>query len=345
MSLPTATVVIPCYNHGQFVGQAAKSALAQTNADVRVVIVDDGSDDGHTPLACDKCKESAQDRLTVIHQKNQGLPAARNRGAAQADTPFLVFLDADDWIEPRFVSKLAAAINQDPNPDQVSHAYCQERLVELGENVWHVPEWDPTLMMITNIHPVTTLVRRERFEQVGGFDETMTNGYEDWDLWLKFVEQGWRGVRVPEILFTWRRHSHSTMVMQVIHEHESLFKAIMDRHKDLYDKHAQDLLLKMSAMMRKFDVNWIDETGYPIPLQYLWSQRDELARIKERTAPGSSPTESSAAIDAVHKQYERMTSVRFHRWLNRSVDALPKPAARSLRAAMGFIKRFVPGPQ
>lgn len=338
MSLPKATVVIPCYNHGQFVGQAAKSALAQTNADVRIIIVNDGSDDRNTPGQCDQCKDLAPDQITIIHQSNQGLPAARNRGAAQTDAQFLVFLDADDWIEPQFVSRLAAAIYSAPDPDQVSHAYCQERLVELGENVWRVPEWDPLLMMVTNIHPVTTLVRRDRFEAVGGFDETLTRGYEDWDLWLKFVERGWRGTRVPEILFTWRRHSHSTMVMQVIDDHESLFKAIMDRHEDLYNKHASQLLLKMNTMMRRFDVNWIDETGYPIPLQYLWSQRDELARIREQNV-------APADLNAVHKEYERLTSVRIHRWLNRSVDALPRPAARMLHAAMGFIKRFVPGPQ
>jgi len=196
MTQRTVTVVIPCFNHGRMVRTAVDSALAQRGADVRVVVVEDGSTDGETFSACDAC---AGERVRVIHQENRGLPAARNRGAAGAESEFLVFLDADDWIEPDFVEKLSAALER--AGDDVSHAYCQGRLGEKGTGVWKVPDWDPVLMLLTNLHPVTTLVRRERFEAVGGFDETMREGYEDWDLWLRFVERGWRGVRVTEPLF------------------------------------------------------------------------------------------------------------------------------------------------
>src|SRR5688572_5962105 len=123
MSAPTVTVVIPCFNHGRFVAEAAASALRQRDADIRVVIVDDGSNDGSTPAACDAC---AGERVRVVHQENRGLPAARNRGAAGAASEYLVFLDADDWLEPEFVSRLHGAVGG----AEVSHAYCQERLVE-----------------------------------------------------------------------------------------------------------------------------------------------------------------------------------------------------------------------
>src|SRR3954469_25977661 len=99
-TLPGATIVIPCYNHGRFVSKAVQSALAQEGADIRVVVVDDGSTDGDTPKACDGCRA---ERVEVIHQPNRGLPAARNAGAAGSRSEFLVFLDADDWIEPGFV--------------------------------------------------------------------------------------------------------------------------------------------------------------------------------------------------------------------------------------------------
>jgi glycosyltransferase involved in cell wall biosynthesis len=269
MPTPSATVVIPCFNHGRFVRQAVDSALAQKDADIRVVIVEDGSTDGETPAACDAC---AGERVRVIHQENRGLPAARNRGAAGADTEFFVFLDADDWIEREFVGKLAAAIQADGGAD-VSHAYCQERLVEKGNGIWKVPEWDSILMMVTNLHPVTTLVRRERFEEVGGFDETMRNGYEDWDLWLKFVERGWRGVRVAEPLFIWRRHSHTTMIMNVIRDHESLFAAIRERHRELYARHGAEIIVRSNTIMNRAEMGWLDESGEPINLRALKRQR------------------------------------------------------------------------
>jgi glycosyltransferase involved in cell wall biosynthesis len=303
MSRPTATVVIPCFNHGRFVGQAVESCLRQVEADVRVVVVDDGSNDGFTPGVCEAC---AGERVRVIHQENVGLPGARNQGAAEATTEYLVFLDADDWIEPEFVGKLARALREGASRGggEVSHAYSQERLVEKGTGIWRVPEWDPLLMLITNLHPVTALVRRECFEAVGGFDETMTGGYEDWDLWIRFVERGWRGVRVREPLFVWRRHSDDTMIMNVIQNHEVLYQRIMEQHAALYARHAPELLVRMNTMMRRFDVNWLDESGDPIRLMALRRQRD---------------------------RYEAMLGVKAQRAARRALGRLP----RAVRSAIG----------
>ncbi len=291
--MANATVIIPCFNHGRFVRQAVESALAQKDADTNVVIVDDGSDDHSTPAACDAC---AGERVRVIHQPNRGLPAARNRGAADARTEYLVFLDADDWIEPGFVARLGAAIvSEAGRGGDVSHAYCHERLVEKVVTYWRVPDWDPLLMMITNIHPVTTLVRRDRFEAVGGFNKGMRGGYEDWDLWLSFVERGWRGVRVPEPLFTWRRHSNTTMVMNVVHNHAALYDRIRAQHRDLYSRHARELIIRTNTMLRRFDMNWLDESGEPINLRALKEQR---------------------------QKYESMLAVRLDRTLTRWARAL-----------------------
>lgn len=315
MSHPTVTFVIPCFNHGEFVGKAVESALGQIDAQVRVVLVNDGSTDGTTPAACDRC---AGDRVIVIHQENMGLPAARNRGAAHAHGDFLVFLDADDWVAPRFVTKLHAALQAEEalgTGGDVSHVYCQERLVERGRGIWRVPEWDPVLMMITNLHPVTALVRRECFEAVGGFDESMRRGYEDWDLWLKFVERGWRGVRVREPLFVWRRHSEATMVMHAVKHHRELYQGIVQRHRALYDRHALELVGRMSGMMRRFDMNWLDESGEPINLMALKRQR---------------------------AMYESMAAVRLHHWLHRGIGVLPGPLARGSTRVLGWLRRLVP---
>lgn len=305
---PAVTFVIPCYNHGRFVGEAVRSALAQQGARVQVVVVDDGSDDGSTPDACDAC---AGECVTIIHQPNRGLPAARNRGASGADTPYLVFLDADDYVRPRFTRTLHDALVA--ADDSVSHAYCQEQLVGLGHGVWRVPEWDVRLLKVTNLHPVTCLVRRDRFEAVGGFNESMTGGYEDWDLWLSFAERGWRGVRVREPLFVWRRHSHDTMVMNVIHDHERLYGALVEQHPALYEPDLRDLLIYTNTLLRKFNMNWIDETGLPRELQYLNQVRDE---------------------------YQRSAAIRLARRLNRRVDALPAPLRKAARWMLARVRSW-----
>lgn len=263
------SIVIPCYNHGRFVAEAARSCLNQIDASVEVIVVDDGSDDATTPRACDALESQG---VRVIHQPNAGLPAARNAGAAQANGELLVFLDADDWIEPTFTSKLHEALAADPD---ASHAYCQERLTDLGNNVvWRVPEWDPFLLLVTNLHPVTCLIRRDRFEAVGGFDETMTEGYEDWDLWLRFASRGWRGARVREPLFNWRRHSHQTMIDDAVARHEALYRRLLENHREFFDEHALEAAARANTILRRSDAHWVDETGLPLEIQYLHTVRD-----------------------------------------------------------------------
>ncbi|MBL8963981.1 MAG: glycosyltransferase family 2 protein [Phycisphaerae bacterium] len=364
MEQTSVTVVIPCFNYGRFVGEAVASALSQREADVRVVVVDDGSDDGTTPAVCDAL---AGDRVRVVHQANGGPGSARNTGSALADTTYLVFLDADDTIDPWFVRRLAERIEEGSREagPPISHAYCQEVLTGQAHGTWRVAEWDPLLLMVTNLHPVTALVRRRCFEEVGGFEASMRGDYEDWDLWLRLSFLGYRGARVAEPLFFWRRHSDDTMVMRAVRSHDETFSRIVERHRERYLRHALDLIRLSNGMLRRFDCNWIDETGYPIPLRYLWTRSeraDELeAKEAARLAEESSVREHAAylkarndelgrefidqarqaqdSLRALRDHYESYTVVRLHRAWHRMVSGLPGPlawiprqAARALRA-------------
>ena len=266
---PLTSFVIPCFNHGAWVAEAARSCFDQHEANVEVIVVDDGSDDETTSAACDALDPLG---VRVLHQPNAGLPAARNAGAALAKGEHLVFLDADDWVEQTFLSRLHAALAADA---QASHAYCQERLTDLGQGViWRVPEWDPVLLLVTNLHPVTCLIRREPFEAVGGFDECMTEGYEDWDLWLRFAARGCHGVRVREPLFNWRRHSQQTMIDNATARHEVLYRQLLANHEGFFATHATEVAVRANTLLRRSDCHWIDETPTPIELQYLHAVRD-----------------------------------------------------------------------
>ncbi len=355
MAPPAVSFIIPCFNYGRFVGEAVASALAQMDCDVQVVLVDDGSDDGTTPEVCDRL---AGDRVRVIHQPNAGPGAARNRGASEAAGEFLVFLDADDTVDPRFVSRLAARIAEESarGGGPVSHAYCQEVLTEQATGTWRVPEWDPLLLMVTNLHPITTLIRRGCFEEVGGFDATLGGNYEDWDLWLKFAQRGYRGVRVAEPLFFWRRHSPDTMVMRAVLRHDETFARLVERHRELYERRALEIVRLTNSMLRRFDCNWIDETGLPIPLQYLRSTVADLAALQARAAQLQQQVEyqrarndalgaelieqARLALDAaqLRDHYESYAAIRlyraWHRWLARlprPLAWLPRQAARAAR--------------
>lgn len=381
------TFVIPCFNHGRFVGAAVESCLRQRDADVRIVIVDDGSTDGFTP---DACAALASDRVHVMHQVNKGLPGARNAGIARArelargdrtwNAEYLAFLDADDYLEETFAKDLAAAL--DAAPPDVSHAYCQERLVELGHGTWKVPEWDADLLLITNLHPVTCLIRWSAIDaltpeatagastQPGPFDESMRLGYEDWDLWITLSSRGYRGLRVPKMLFNWRRHSNDTMIFDAVRRHDELYAHIIRRHPDLYGPKLETLLRRTNSMIRAWNMNWLDESGEPIPLINLKRSRDELVRMREQHHTlGAELVAARAKADRAEKDaltlaaerdvtrdevarlrslnariagdYERMAAVRFHHAAHRVLAKLPRFIASPLIAVGGGLARVL----
>ena len=375
------TFIIPCFNHGRFVGAAVESCLRQRDADVRVVVVDDGSTDGFTPDACDAL---ASDRVHVMHQVNRGLPAARNAGIARARSlgrdwhaECLAFLDADDFLEETFVKDLAQSL--EGAPADVSHAYCQERLVELGHGTWKVPEWDADLLLITNLHPVTCLIRWSAIDALatgegarrpGPFDESMRLGYEDWELWIALASRGFRGVRVPKVLFNWRRHSNDTMIFDAVRRHDELYAHIIRAHPELYGPRLEALLRRTNSMIRAWNMNWLDESGEPIPLINLKRARDELARLREQhhrlgadvgalraraeraerdgltlAAERDVARDEAARLRVLNSRiaqdYERMGAVRLHHAAHRLLGVLPAPMSRALTSLGGGAVRLV----
>ena len=99
--MPSVSVVIPCFNQGHFVDEAVDSVLAQSFDDFEIIIVNDGSTDGHT----DRLPEDYPRERARVLTTNQGLAAARNNGIAAAQGTYILPLDADDRILPGYLEK------------------------------------------------------------------------------------------------------------------------------------------------------------------------------------------------------------------------------------------------
>jgi glycosyltransferase involved in cell wall biosynthesis len=94
---PKYSIVMPCYNHGRFVGAAIESILAQTVADWELLVVDDGSSDNSPEVIQDFARRDP--RIKFHRQKNAGQSVARNAAIAQAAGPWIAFIDSDDlWL-------------------------------------------------------------------------------------------------------------------------------------------------------------------------------------------------------------------------------------------------------
>ena len=98
------SIVVPVYRIRDYLAGCIDSVLAQTYPYWELILVDDGSDDGSERICDDYAKRDPG--ITVIHQSNQGVSAARNQGVARAKGEYLAFLDADDRIEPQYLDVL-----------------------------------------------------------------------------------------------------------------------------------------------------------------------------------------------------------------------------------------------
>lgn len=101
------TIVVPAYNVEKYVGQCLNSLVKQTVINHNVIVVDDGSTDGHTSEICRTYAEKYPDIITYVRQENKGLGAARNTGLDMVQTEYVGFLDSDDWLTPNYVERVS----------------------------------------------------------------------------------------------------------------------------------------------------------------------------------------------------------------------------------------------
>jgi glycosyltransferase involved in cell wall biosynthesis len=198
-SLPLVTVIATCFNHERFVVECLESIGAQTYPNIQLIIADDCSTDGSVPLIRDWLTQTGTVCTLILHQQNQGVCRTRNETLTHARGKYVSSLSTDDVWLPH---KLAVQVEQmEKLPLGVGVAYCDAArmdaesralpktfIAELGI-VERMPEGDVyEALLARNFIPAgATLVRRECYEEVGPWDESLI--YEDWDMWLRIARR------------------------------------------------------------------------------------------------------------------------------------------------------------
>ncbi len=209
--MPRVSVIIPAHNAAPFIEETLDSVRAQTFGDWEVVVVDDGSSDRTWELL-----QAAGPRVRSFRREQAGGPAvARNLALANASGEFAAFLDADDLLLPRYLESQLACYEravQGGGPD-VGLVACDVRIL-IGEeyapftHLERIPDgYAPlTLERVLRRNPihVNCLVPMRVGEAVGWFDPELF-GTEDFGLWIKILEAGYRAVLNTEVLAVYRR--------------------------------------------------------------------------------------------------------------------------------------------
>lgn len=193
-SPPLISIVTPCHNAVEFVGETIESVLAQTDSNRELIVVDDGSTDGSWEVI-----SSYAGRITPVRLRdNRGASHARNRGAELARGEYLMFLDADDVLAPGTLACLLAAISGRTD----SIAVCRwKRLRRSGEGWFPAPadvplprpDADPLGEWLEDrwVPPCAVLWEREVYDRVGGWDEALSYN-DDGDLMMRAFLHGAR---------------------------------------------------------------------------------------------------------------------------------------------------------
>jgi len=218
------TVVITCFNYGQYLEEAVRSALDQAGGPPHVVVVDDGSTDPTTATVLARLPAE----VDVVRQQNQGVSVARNAGLARATTPFVLGLDADDRLASGALALLRDALLENP---QAGYAYGLSRFFGDWEGILRFPPYDPYRLLYRHIVGLSALMRREVFEATGGYDTSFTN-YGDWEFWIHALARGWPGVEVDTVTLDYRRHGSS---MWDRRKYRDAFARIRKKHSQLYE--------------------------------------------------------------------------------------------------------------
>lgn len=219
-SPPVVSIVIPTYNHAQFVLATLESVWAQTFADYEVIVVNDGSPD-NTAAVLEPLARTG--RIRYIEQANGGQARARNTGIGLARGAFIALLDDDDLWPPDKLAWQVAALQDDPDAAVVyGKAFpidadgkpsdpTPELALLFGGNV-SLPEGDVFDSFWTHNHivsPGQSLIRASFLAKIGGepFDPRI-RGCDDWDVWLR-LSRDHRFRYQNTVALHYRLHAHN----------------------------------------------------------------------------------------------------------------------------------------
>lgn len=279
--LETVSVVITCYNQGQYLDDSLNSVINSDYPDIEIIIVDDGSEDYQTKKIL---KKYAALGYKVIIQSNQGVCRARNNGIAAASGKYILPLDADDKIADTYISKAVNILARNPDTGIV---FCNAILwtpLHNKERRWELEKPTVINMLTQNRIFLSALFRKSDFEKTGGFNPVMEAGCEDWDLWLKFLENGLKPYKIDEELFYYRvaenfRSKNAIRPQNYIKIRYNIIKL----HKKLYLKYSIIVILPLLCMILRNLFNFIIKKRVAIRnaiIQYISSCRYRFLRPK-----------------------------------------------------------------
>jgi len=208
-SQPLISIITPVFDTPvRWLEEAVESVLAQAYENWELLLIDDGSSASDLLEALPAL--AARDRRITLAEvgKHKGISAALNQGLELARGEWVTFLDHDDVLEPDALFQILSLLQTHPDADLIYSD--EDKLAENGYDApLFKPDWSPDFLLSYNYVGHLTAMRREIVQKVGGFRSEF-DGAQDYDLYLRVIEQSDRIHHIPRVLYHWRRSAASS---------------------------------------------------------------------------------------------------------------------------------------
>ena len=276
--MPKVSVIMPCYNQGRYIEEAVTSVLSQTFQDFEVIIVNDGSTD---PDTIETLESFDKPKCRVIHTANQGLADARNSGIREASGEYILPLDADDRIGSTYLEKAVRLLDEQPN---VGIVYCEAEFFGEESGRWELPPYRFPDVLLGNYIFCSAFFRKADWANTPGY-QVICGGWEDYDFWLSLIEIGREVIRIPEVLFFYRRMSGSMIKTMTREEQLVAHSRIFHNHRELYSQNIQFLfseLFRLNEALKEMSILQRKQTETINQMQNnaVWKLYERCVRLK-----------------------------------------------------------------
>ena len=246
------SIIIPCFNSGETIERAVNSIHKQSWLNKEIIIVNDGSNDDKT-----LCILNNLTNVKIFNQENKGLSSARNNGVKKSLGNVLLFLDADDWLEQNALELMYIELISNRSN---SYVYSDLKLEGESDNLIK-KDYNFFEQLFLNQLPYCILIYKNILESVGGYDEGMKLGYEDWELNIRLGSKGFYGKRIEKTLFHYSVNKSGMLISKSSKYHAKIWNFIKAKHIDLYNP------------LNLISIWWIwknKKSSYPLILFFVW---------------------------------------------------------------------------
>lgn len=223
------SIIIPCYNQAQYLGEALQSVLDQTFQNWECIIVNDGSPDDTEIIANQWVEKDS--RFVFLRKENGGLCSARNYGIESAKGDFILPLDADDRIAPNYI---AMAIDSFQGNSTLKVVYSKAEKFGNEVGIWDLQPFSLEAIAMENMIFCSAIYRKSEWERVGGYDINMIHGFEDWEFWIALLKNGGNVKCLDIIGFYYRMKPDSMIQMLNKGKKKKLHEYMSVKHADFF---------------------------------------------------------------------------------------------------------------